>query len=101
MLNVNLINEVKPILEFSNIFILFALFLIVNAIALYNRYLYFCLGLILFSQLVYVFHINFITNIIDNIYTLPVSNFTDFRFGGIFGNANHCSKYVTLCLAIF
>ena len=96
--------------------IYFLCFPIVGSYRVRNGYLYLCLMLIFISQISYIYHISYITNLIDKYYpisemwsnsmnymraNISVDTFSDYRLGGLYRNANQCAKYITVLLAFF
>ena len=75
------------------------------------------LGIILISQLVYVFNIEPLKILIDEFYVSDEdsrytiekiravtdfsTDFSNFRYGGLFQNPNQCARYTTLLFAVF
>lgn len=71
--------------------------------------------LIFLSQVGYMFNLGLVTSIVDKYYPITwneasvmnmingasLDNYSDYRFGGLYRNPNHCAKYVSFLLAIF
>lgn len=105
----------KSILTATSILLCLAAFPMVSGTKLKNVYIYICFGIILLSQVAYMFHLGFITTILDTVYPITwgedfitianananFDNYLDFRLGGLYRNPNHCAKYVTFLMAIF
>lgn len=115
-LNVSRVTTFKPLLEFTNILMLFMLFPFVGNIKLRKKYLYISLGIIAITQLAFLFNIGFVQNFLDTYYPISemyensylymkehigVDNLASFRLGGIFRNQNQAARYISLLLAIF
>lgn len=114
MLSSNL--TMKAMARVLSLVIYFICFPIVGSYRVRNGYLYTCLIIIFISQISYIYHIRFITNIIDNFYPISASDlnemnymrtnigvdtFSNYRLGGLYRNANHCAEYICVLLAFF
>lgn len=108
--------QLKAIQSTATIMLYFACFPFVGNIRVRNGYLYFILGFILLSQVVYMLGIPYIGSIIDQLYPISEGNMAaemherdnvtmvtmfDYRLGGLYHNSNQCSKYLTMLLAFF
>ena len=106
----------KSMLTALSIIMCIAAFPMVNNVRLKNIYFYLCFGVIFLSQVAYVFHIGFVISIVDTVWpitswgedfitrtnaSVDISNFSEFRLGGLYRNPNHLAKYVTFLLAIY
>lgn len=106
----------KSISRVVTLLLYFFCFPIVGSYRIRPIYLYLCLGVIVLSQLAVVYHISFVTNIMDLWYpiseadenyqsyvssTINTENISDFRLGGLYRNSNQCAKYLTFLLAFF
>lgn len=116
LFNISSIASVKSILAFANLCILFALFPFVGSRRIPIEYYCIGLGTILFSQIVYIFHIDPIIVFLERVYpiseidsnsyenmisSIEVNNATAYRLGGVFRNPNQCSRYITLTFSAF
>lgn len=106
----------KSMLTALSIIMCIAAFPMVNNVRLKNIYFYICFGVIFLSQIAYIFHMGFIISIVDTVWpitswgedfitltnaSVDISNFNEFRLGGLYRNPNHLAKYVTFLLAIY
>ena len=106
----------KSMLTALSIIMCIAAFPMVNNVRLKNIYFYICFGVIFLSQIAYLFHIGPITSIVDTVWpvtswgedfiartntSVDISNFREFRLGGLYRNPNHLAKYVSFLLAIY
>lgn len=105
----------KSLLTATSILLCIMAFPMVNNVKLKNIYIYMCFGLILLSQVGYMFHFGFITAIVDRLYPISwgedfitraneyatIDNYMDYRLGGLYRNPNHCAKYVSFLMAIY
>lgn len=90
-------------------------FPVAHEVKIKNTYIYLCFGAIFFSQVAYMFHIDFISSLIDTYYpisweedlitrtneSVSMSNYLEFRQGGLYRNPNQMARYVTFLLAIY
>ena len=108
--------QMKAIQSTAAIMLYFACFPFVSSMRMRNGYLYFIFGVIFLSQIVYLLGLPYIGQLIDRIYPLSEENVAtikygrshatfanvfDYRYGGLYHNANQCSKYLTMLLAFF
>ena len=108
--------SMKSLVNTGTILMYFFCFPIIGKVRLRNFYLYLTLGLIVFSQLVYIFHIPFLSDLMDRLYPianmdvhgvssmrrhLSWSNVLHYRLGGLYRDPNICSKSLTMLLAAF
>lgn len=112
LLSVQSIN-IKPILSFANIILVFAVFPNIGGVRIRNALLYFALLYVLFSQLIYILNVPMLSNLLDTLYpvedehlaivmeNVSVQNRAFFRSGGIYRNPNDCARIITLLIAIF
>lgn len=108
--------SVKAFQSTFTIFLYFACFPFVGGVRVRNNYLYICLAYIFISQIVYMLGIPGLVSFFERFY--PISeedldhfeyiknNITtgtmfDYRLGGLYHNANQCSKYLTILMAFF
>lgn len=80
-----------------------------------NKILYFCLFLIIISQIVYILNVGFLVNFFDTYYPISeddnsgswmrnhitIETIVNYRLGGLYHNSNQCSKYLTALIALF
>lgn len=81
-----------------------------------NLALYFCLGFIILSQIVYLLNIPYVASLLDVLYPLSdengnaqmwmrnnitVDTIANYRLGGLYHNSNQCSKYITALIGLF
>ena len=97
------------------ILLYFACFPMVGRVRIPNIYLYIILLLILFSQLIYLFNLQYLIKLINIYYpfserdfgeqymqdNINANNFLSFRLGGIYRNSNQCARYLTFLMAGF
>lgn len=117
ILNLDVASQ-KALMSTFTILLYLTCFPFVGQTSIRNGYLYFCLGYIIVSQLVYVLGISSLINFFEQAYPIneeeitgqveiamrrnvTLSNMTDYRLGGIYHNSNQCAKYLTLLLAFF
>lgn len=108
--------QMKAIQSTATIMLYFACFPFVGSMRVRNGYLYFILGFVFLSQVIYMLGIPYIGSIIDQLYPLSedhmaaeiyerdnvtMTTMFDYRLGGLYHNSNHCSKYLTMLLAFF
>lgn len=109
--------EFKSIIAFIYLVMLIFTFPMVGNVRLRNLFLFISLGLIMLSQLAYVFHISPVISFIDTYYpssddvairryewmneTMNMSNTFSFRNGGLYKNPNQCSRYLDFLLCAF
>ena len=105
----------KSVLTAISILLCLSAFPMVWGTRLKDVYIYISFGIILLSQVAYMFHLDFITSFFDAVYPITwgedfitianenatFDNYLDFRLGGLYRNPNHCAKYVTFLMAIF
>lgn len=106
----------KSVLSCITILLYFFCFPIVGKVKIPNFYLYLILSVILLSQLIYVFKISFLVDIMNKYYpiseknveyfrhmrnNISFDNYTHFRLGGLYRNPNQCARFVTFLLASF
>lgn len=108
--------EPKAIVAAIYLMILFFCFPMVSSVRLRNIFLLIGLGVILLTQLAYIFHVTPIISIIDQYYPImeedenriawmqgeiDASNVFTFRNGGLYRNPNNCSRAIDFVLAAF
>ena len=108
--------QMKALQSTATIMLYFACFPLVGNLRMRNGYLYFIFGIIFLSQIVYLFGLTYIGHLLDQIYPISegdmaaieyarnhatFANMFDYRYGGLYHNANQCSKYITMLLAFF
>ena len=108
--------KMKAIINAGTVMMYFLCFPIVGKVRLRNIYLKITLVLIVFSQIVYLFHVPLLSNLLDRLYPiaemdvhgvhsmrryLSLSNFTRYRLGGMYRDPNICAKSLTMLLAGF
>lgn len=108
--------QMKALQSTATIMLYFACFPLVGNLRMQNGYLYFIFGIIFLSQIVYLFGLTYIGHLLDQIYPISeediaeieytrnhatFANMFDYRYGGLYHNANQCSKYITMLLAFF
>ena len=105
----------KAMISCLTIMLYFACFPMVGRVKIPNFYFYFILGVVLLSQVAYAYNIGFMERVLNTYYpiseedvaaiyeqnTVSADNILDFRLGGLFHNANQCSRYITFLLAGF
>ncbi len=115
---VNLPQEVKmkAVMNCSIILMYFFCFPLVWKVRIPNAYLKLTLALIVFSQIVYIFHIPRLSDLLDTLYPIAemdvhgvnsmrryisLSNVMNYRLGGMYRDPNICAKSLTMLLAAF
>ena len=115
---VNLPQEVKmkAVMNCSIILMYFFCFPLVGKVRIPNAYLKLTLALIVFSQIVYIFHIPRLSDLLDTLYPIAemdvhgvnsmrryisLSNVMNYRLGGMYRDPNICAKSLTMLLAAF
>ena len=109
--------QLKSFLSISSILLFFLSFPFVGRIRVKNTFLYFCLFVIILSQLVYLIGIPFLINIFDTVYPLSDNStglitestrenaswetMMDYRLGGIYHNPNICAEFVSFLLTFY
>lgn len=105
----------KAMISCLTIMLYFACFPMVGRVKIPNFYFYFILGVVLLSQVAYAYNIGFMERVLNTYYpiseedvaaiyaqnTVSADSMLDFRLGGLFHNANQCSRYITFLLAGF
>lgn len=80
-----------------------------------NNYLFITLFIVFFSQLIYLFRIPFLVELLNQLYpineadygignmqkTISSDNLLDFRLGGLYRNPNDCARSLTMMLAAY
>ena len=115
LLNVTIVTQ-KALLSFVTILMFFSFFPFVGRVKINNFYLYFCLGYIILSQIVYLLNIPFLESFFDQTYpvgtndsfsvehmrnTITTTTLFDYRLGGLYHNANNCAEFLCMLLAFF
>ena len=107
--------EIKSLYSSLAILIYFFCFPMVVNVSIPKIYFYFTLIFILISQIAYAFNISIMEQLLSTYYPLSeednaglleqerinTENLLDYRLGGLFHNANQCSRYITFLLAGF
>jgi len=115
LMNISEVSQ-KAYLSAFTILLYFFCFPLVGRVRVRNIYLFFCLGYIVVSQLVYLLGIPFLTNFFDSAYpigsedtnwiehmqaSITYGTIWDYRLGGLYHNPNQCARYLSLLLAFF
>ena len=114
---INMIGAVsgKSMLTALSIVMCILVFPMVNNVKVKDSYLFICFSIIFLSQIAYVIHLDPIISIVDAIWPISwgegfinhtienvdISNYEEFRLGGLYRNPNHLAKYVSFILAIY
>ncbi len=106
----------KSILSGATIVLYLFCFPFVKGSKISNWCLYFCMGYILFTQLIYLINVPYLTSLFDLMYPIgendtnsvewmknhiTTDNIAEYRLGGLYRNANQCSRYVTFLVLLF
>lgn len=115
LLNVSGEAGFKAVLSSATIILYILTFPFVENTNLRNIYIYICFGLIFISQICYMFQIGWAIQMLETFYPISwgermityanehvtISNYSNFRLGGLYHNPNQCAKYISLLLAIY
>lgn len=107
--------ETKSLLRILSLMLYFICFPIVGRVKVPDAIFYFVLFYIVLSQFIYIINIPFLTYFFDTIYpfaednnaiihmrsTIEVDNMTNYRLGGLYRNANHCARELTMLMATY
>lgn len=108
--------KMKALINAGTVLMYFLCFPLVGKVRLRNFYLKLTLGIVVFSQIVYIFHIPFLSDLLDRLYPIAQldvhgvnsmrrhitwSNIMRYRLGGLYRDPNICSKSLTMLLAAF
>lgn len=106
----------KFLLTAIDILMLFILFPFAEDSKIPNRYYYFAIGFILFSQVIYLFDLRFIQNLFETLYpvsesdegifnymreNISVAGIFKFRLGGLYRNPNQAARFITLITTVY
>lgn len=116
LLNLNQELDQKSLMSFVAILLYVMCFPIVWKVKLPNYWIYIIGIFIFFSQIIYILHIPFFTNLLDSYYpvaendmnlisytraNVTLNTVSNFRLGGIYRNSNHCARALTTIFALF
>lgn len=108
--------KMKAIINAGTVLMYFMCFPLVGKVRVRNFYLVLALALIVFSQLVYIFHVPLLSDLLDRLYpiaemdvhgvgsmrrNLSWTNVLRYRLGGMYRDPNICAKSLTMLLAAF
>ena len=108
--------KMKAVINAGTVLMYFLCFPIVGKVHLRNIYLKLTLGLIVLSQIVYLFHVPFLSDLLDRLYPIAemdvhgvhsmrrymsLSNIMRYRLGGMYRDPNICAKSLTMLLAAY